>query len=278
MLEVEHDGRAGARRARALVALANGVRAVPPRRRHARAAADAPARRVERTLLRGLENPRDGYLDRLLSRRCSRPLTPLLLRTALSPNAVTVVGIAARRRGRAALGAPGALARGAGGRSACSSSGVLDCSDGELARLRFSESRLGHWLDVTGDTFVHVGAARAASRSGSRAAGAVPGWPRARRRSALGVVGAFAVDHLERADGGAPPAGTRTPGRTASSTACSRRSPRATGTSSRSPSRSLGRLDWLVPAAAVGAHVFWLTVVVLVLRALAPTRARQVGV
>src|SRR6185295_11766272 len=35
-------------------------------------------------------------------------------------------------------------------------SSVLDCSDGELARLSHSESRLGHWMDITGDTAVHL--------------------------------------------------------------------------------------------------------------------------
>ena len=117
--------------------------------------ASAPRGEVERALLCALENPRDGYLDRLVYRRLSRPLTARLLPTRVTPNQLTVVGIAAGIAGGLLLGAPGAGATAAAILLLLLSS-VLDCSDGELARLRFAESKLGHWLDVTGDTVVHV--------------------------------------------------------------------------------------------------------------------------
>ncbi len=33
---------------------------------------------------------------------------------------------------------------------------VLDCCDGEVARVRFEESRFGDWLDIACDTLVHI--------------------------------------------------------------------------------------------------------------------------
>jgi phosphatidylglycerophosphate synthase len=133
--------------------------------------------------------------------------------TGLSPNVVTVAGITLGIAGGLLLAVPGMLAVLAAVILLMTSS-VLDCSDGELARLCHAESRLGHWLDVIGDTVVHIAllvgiAARLA------ADGNAPGWP-VLGLLLLGVLGAFG-----------------------SSTACSGRSPPATGTSfpSASPSR-----------------------------------------
>ena len=60
---------------------------------------------------------------------------------------------------------------------------VLDHSDGEVARLTHSESRLGEWLDVTSDTVIHallvlamgVTAQAPASRAGIPTISAVEG-------------------------------------------------------------------------------------------------------
>src|SRR5262249_45446128 len=128
--------------------------------------------------------------DRLVHRRLSRPLTRALLRTAVSPNAVTLAGIVLGAAGGLLLGVPG-LPPVLAAIGLLVAAAVLDCSDGELARLRFAESRLGHWLDVVGDTVVHVavlaGIALRITRTGHP-----PGWP-AIVALLLGVVGAFAV-------------------------------------------------------------------------------------
>ena len=226
------------------------------------ATAATPA--LERALLRNLENPRDGYLDRILHRRFSRPLTQLILPTPLTPNAVTVIGIVIGVTGGFLVGAAGGLAT-LMGVLLLVLSGVLDCSDGELARLRFTESRLGHWLDVTGDTLVHVAllggiAARLASSGG------VPGWP-VLALLGTGVVGAFVViswsEHTE----------------TRRHTADGWENRVLDGVLSPLTTRDwyvfpvafavAGRLDWLVPAAAVGAHVFWVVALGVLLSALA---------
>jgi phosphatidylglycerophosphate synthase len=235
--------------------------------------ADAPDGACERALLRGLQNPRDGYFDRILNRRLSRRLTTLLLPTALSANAITVFGVVVGVVGGALLALHGPLATIAAVLCLVLS-GVLDCVDGEVARLRFAESRLGHLLDIAGDTVVHAALlcgivlhlALGGHRPGATTLVAL----------ALGVVGAFAA--ITWSD--------QTQARRGRPLAWENRvldgvlSPLTTRDWYVFPLAFalLGRLEWLVPAAAVGAHLFWVAVVVLVLRALATTRARQVGV
>jgi 1L-myo-inositol 1-phosphate cytidylyltransferase / CDP-L-myo-inositol myo-inositolphosphotransferase len=222
---------------------------------------------LERALLVHLENPRDGWLDRVLHRRLSRPVTRLLLPTGATPNAVTVAGILIGVAGGLLLGEPGPAAL-AGALACLVVSGVLDCSDGELARLRFATSRLGHVLDVTGDTLVHVAVLGGIAVRLART-GALPGAATLAALG-LGVAGAFAaitwsdatedrrgrVDAWENRvlDGVLSPLSTRDWYVFPLAFALA------------------GRLDWLVAGAAVGAHVFWATVAVLVARVLARTR------
>ncbi|HLK11723.1 MAG TPA: CDP-alcohol phosphatidyltransferase family protein [Candidatus Binatia bacterium] len=245
-----------------LVAGASGARRAPAA--GTLAAAAAPAAAVEEALLRALENPRDGYLDRLLHRRLSRPLTRLVLRTPLGPNGVTLLGITAGVLGGGLIGVPGVAALAAG--VACLVlSGVLDCVDGEVARLRFAESRFGHWLDVIGDTLVHVAllagiAVRLAQVEG------VPG------RGTLvllgaGVAGAFAViTWSEQTEGRRRRLGHAWENRVLDGVL----SPLTTRDWYAFPVAFAlaGRLSWLVPAAAVGANVFWAVTGVVLLRAL----------
>lgn len=232
------------------------------------ARAAAPARAQARALLVGLENPRDGYLDRLLYRRFSRPLTARLLPTPVTPNALTVVGIVAGVAGGLLLGIPG-LGATAAAVALLFLSSVLDCADGELARLRLAESRLGHWLDVVGDTVVHL-ALLGGIALRLAATGATPGGAEL-VTLATGVLGAFvAVSLSEHAE----TRRRRVPGwenRVLDGVL----SPLSTRDWYAFPIAlaALGRLDWLVPAAAVGAHAFWIAVAVLLRRALAKSAA-----
>ena len=115
----------------------------------------ASLRRAESALLASLENPKDGLVDTYLNRKLSRSLTHFLLRTALTPNQITVLSCLIGLFGaacffRADYWGPvfGALL--------LQFSAVLDCCDGEVARMKFLESRLGVWLDITLDTIVHI--------------------------------------------------------------------------------------------------------------------------
>jgi phosphatidylglycerophosphate synthase len=225
---------------------------------------------LEQSLLRALENPRDGYLDGLLHRRLSRPLTRVLLRTSISPNMITFAGVAVGMLGGLLIAFPGPVALAAG--VACLVlSGVLDCSDGEVARLRFAESRLGHVLDVIGDTLVHFallgGIVARAIRDGAPVGGGVV------LALVLGALGAFAaITWSERTE-----ERRRRVGGWENAVLDRVLSPLTTRDWYVFPLAFAlaGRLDALVPAAAVGAHVFWIGVTVVLVRALARSRAQD---
>jgi phosphatidylglycerophosphate synthase len=261
-LEVEADGARVRVAPGPLVAENGGARLCPGAGTLRRA--DGPG--LEQALLSALENPRDGWLDRLFRRRLSRPLTRLLIRTPVTPNALTAIGIAVGVAGGLLLGLPG-MAAVVVAIALLEVSAVLDCSDGELARLRFAESRLGHWLDMAGDTVVHLAVLAGIARRIARAGSAPGSWLLA--ALFVGVLGAFAMISWSEA------------------TEARRR--RVAGWENRlldgvlSPLTTrdwhvfpllfalAGRLDLLVAAAAVGANVFWATGLVLLLRALRRT-------
>ncbi len=237
----------------------NGGASLRPRAGTLRRAGSAD---LEAALLRALENPRDGYLDRVLHRRLSRPLTRLLIRTPVSPNAITLAGIALGVAGGLLLAVPG-LAAVLAAVVLLGAAGVLDCSDGELARLRFAETRLGHWLDVIGDTVVHLAVLAGIAIRIART-GAAPGWPVLVALLA-GIAGAFAVitwsEETEARRRRVPCWENRV----------------LDGVLSPLTTRDwhvfpvafalAGRLDLLVPAAAVGAHAFWIVTLVVLVRA-----------
>ncbi|MEK7657349.1 MAG: CDP-alcohol phosphatidyltransferase family protein [Elusimicrobiota bacterium] len=96
----------------------------------------------------------DSFMARHFDRRVSLALTRRLLDTRLSPNAMTVSSTLVGLAGAALMlaGTPGMLAAGA---LTVWVHTLLDGCDGELARLRFQESRLGGVLDFWGDNAVH---------------------------------------------------------------------------------------------------------------------------
>jgi len=110
---------------------------------------------VERALWRALKSSSDGWVDRYLNRRFSPWLSRQFVRVPLTPNQVTVIafviGLAA------AFGfAHGSWLGGVVGALLLQWSAIIDCCDGEVARLTFSESTNGYYLDITCDNIVHV--------------------------------------------------------------------------------------------------------------------------
>ena len=97
----------------------------------------------------------DGFVDRYFNRKCSRPLTQLFLKTPITPNAITLlamfIGLAA-----AAAFAYGGYAAGIIGALLFQLSSVVDCCDGEVARIKHLESPFGDRLDVLADNVVHI--------------------------------------------------------------------------------------------------------------------------
>ena len=111
--------------------------------------------RVEQALLLSLENPRDGQVDAYFNRKLSRPLTRWLLRTPLRPNQITVLSCAVGVLGALCF-VPGGYWGPLLGAFLLQFAVVLDCCDGEVARVKFLESPLGDWLDIVCDTVVSL--------------------------------------------------------------------------------------------------------------------------
>lgn len=107
--------------------------------------------KVEYDMLLSLENPRDGFVDRYLNRKFSRPTTRLLLRTPLTPNQITLLAGLASLLGALCF-SPGGYYGPLLGALLFQFSAVLDCCDGEVARYKMMESPLGDWLDIVCDT------------------------------------------------------------------------------------------------------------------------------
>jgi len=98
---------------------------------------------------------RDVWLDRVLHRRLSRPLSAGAVACGIGPNAVTVTSLAVGL-GAAWRVAQGSVAGAWVGLALYLVSVVLDHADGEVARATGASTRLGHRLDVGADAAVHA--------------------------------------------------------------------------------------------------------------------------
>jgi len=116
-------------------------------------AGDIPA--AEAWLLRGLIKSSEGFMSRYVERRISLALTRRLVTTRITPNAMTLVSVSL-----GLLGAPFFLSSAPAyqlvGALLFLAHSILDGCDGELARLKFLESRRGALLDFWGDNLVHL--------------------------------------------------------------------------------------------------------------------------
>src|SRR5262249_18386894 len=109
------------------------------------------AGQLERALVDHFANQAgDSYLAALVDRRLSRPLTRLLLRTPLAPSHITLLSVAIGLLGALGL-MTGSYWRRVGGALLLVASLVLDCVDGEIARVRLAQSPAGARLDMIGD-------------------------------------------------------------------------------------------------------------------------------
>jgi phosphatidylglycerophosphate synthase len=97
----------------------------------------------------------DGFMARHFDRFISRSISNRLARTRISPNQITLGGVAIGFSGAFLLSRPGYWPQLAGALLFLFCV-IIDGVDGEVARLKLMESRFGHYLDVVTDNIVHV--------------------------------------------------------------------------------------------------------------------------
>jgi phosphatidylglycerophosphate synthase len=97
----------------------------------------------------------DSFMDRNFTRHISRYLTRQCVRTSVTPNQLTLVSLAVGLEAAVCFlyGGYGMSVFGAG---LLLLSASIDCTDGEIARLKYMESQFGKRLDIICDNLVHI--------------------------------------------------------------------------------------------------------------------------
>ncbi len=114
--------------------------------------------KAEQTLFRSLQSVKgtlDGFIDRYVNRRVSKPLSRLFMKLGFSPNTITLLSMLTGLMGAACF-TLGSYRWGIMGALLFQLAVIIDCCDGEVARLTFAESRLGQELDLVSDNIVHM--------------------------------------------------------------------------------------------------------------------------
>jgi phosphatidylglycerophosphate synthase len=110
---------------------------------------------AEAALLRRLGRQGDSFIVRQVNRRLSQALTKRLVRTAVTPNQITLFSALLGLSGAFLLAQPTYLAQVLGSLLFLCST-IIDGCDGEVARLTFQESDFGGKFDVMMDNVVHL--------------------------------------------------------------------------------------------------------------------------
>jgi phosphatidylglycerophosphate synthase len=217
---------------------------------------DAPsAKKASQALWDSITSSSDGFVDRWFNRPVGRAIfSKAFVRTPITPNQISGLSIGVGVIG-AWLIASGERASTVWGALLFQLSAVIDCVDGDVARVLFKESKLGKWLDLGGDQVVHIsifgaiawGLHRAGSNAPVLMLGAV---------CIVGAILSFAVvlHGILR-----PPPGP----------AHSRLQAFIDGATSRDFSvlvlalAAIGKLEWFLWLTAIGSQVFWITALLL---------------
>jgi len=115
----------------------------------------ADIRTAERRLFSSLKGEFEGFVDRFFNRKVSRWFTRVFLALRLSPNAVTILSTLVGLMAAAGFGL-GSYQAGIAAALLFQLAAVIDCCDGEVARLTFTETPFGAWLDIAMDNVVHM--------------------------------------------------------------------------------------------------------------------------
>jgi len=235
-----------------------------------RDAADIKA--AERKLYNSLKSDFEGFVDRFFNRKVSRWFTRIFLAAGLSPNVITIIA--------SLIGLGAATCFGIGTYSAgiiaallFQLAAIIDCCDGEVARLTFTESPFGAWLDIAMDNVVHMAIfAGIATGSYLRLAGSDGAWVPLALGSAAVLGNGLSFWLVTRAQKIKSSNGWKTPVQAAWSDFMLK------NVASRDFSvvvlifAVIGKLEWFLGLAAIGSVVFSL-LMLWVIRPSATTRA-----
>jgi phosphatidylglycerophosphate synthase len=115
----------------------------------------------------------DGFLPAFYQRPLARPFTRMFLRLPFTPNQISILS--------GAISLTGCVLTGFAswqihvlGLAVLVFGGIIDACDGEVARLRMQESKLGAWLDAMGDDVARIALIIG---MGHHVAWAYPSWP-----------------------------------------------------------------------------------------------------
>jgi 1L-myo-inositol 1-phosphate cytidylyltransferase / CDP-L-myo-inositol myo-inositolphosphotransferase len=129
---------------------------------------------AERRLLKSLVKDTDGFMARHVERPISLQISRRLAGTAITPNQMSLISVAVGMCGGPFFLSSRPLMQTIGALLFLAHS-ILDGCDGELARLKFQQSRWGGVLDFWGDNVVHTVIFGCMGVGWSLAAGAI--WP-----------------------------------------------------------------------------------------------------
>jgi phosphatidylglycerophosphate synthase len=117
---------------------------------HARADEPAGRRRAFDALFDACRKSVDGLVSRHLNRHVSIAISKRIVETGLTPNMTSVITFFFALGGAACV-AQGSYAGLLAGAFLFQWNSILDGVDGELARVRFQQSKLGQWIDTVAD-------------------------------------------------------------------------------------------------------------------------------
>ena len=220
----------------------------------------ASAQAAERKLFAALRGQYEGFVDTYFNRAVSAQLSRIFLALHLSPNAITLVATAVGMLA-AVFFSTGSYAAGIVGALLFQLSAIIDCCDGEVARLTFTESPFGEQLDIMTDNLVHMAIFAAIGLGAFRAYGGWNGSGVTWLPLALGGAAVFAnivsLWLVTRAKAIQTRNAWRTPEQAA----------RAEFILKNMASRDfsvillifavIGRLDWFLCLTAIGSNLFW---------------------
>lgn len=232
----------------------------------------ASATTAERTLFRSLKGEAEGFVDRYFNRIFSRLLTRVFLWMKCSPNTITMIATAVGLLSAVGFSI-GTYQAGIVAALLFQLAAVIDCCDGEVARLTFSESAFGAWLDIAMDNVVHIAIfAGIAWGAYLQQAGTAGAWIPLALGAAAIVGNAMSFWFVTKAQSIGATRGWRSPAQAAWSTFILK------NVASRDFSvvillfAILNQLQWFLWMAALGSTVFWL-LMVWVIRPSARARA-----